>query len=342
MSIVKKLLDLMGGDIEINSTYGEGSDFSISLKQKVVSFEPVGDYENAISKAIEEKEDYLPSFVAPGINILAVDDTEINLSVMRGLLKQTKVNLVCCTSGKEVLRKIEDKHFDIMLIDHRMPEMDGIELLRKIRENKANSNCDTTCIALTANVVEGASENYLREGFDDYMSKPIDGKKLEELLLKYISEDKLVEASEAETGPDLKMAADDSAEPRTDAAGKTDNRSWEAVKLLDEKGIINIANGIEFSGNKVLFLDTLQFFKESIDAKADEIEEFYFRDDLENYSAKVHALKSSAKLIGAMDLSEKARALEEAANNKDIDFIKDNNYELLSEYRSYREILKDV
>ena len=340
MSIVKKLLDLMDGNIEIESTYGEGSEFFISFRQKVVSFEPVGDYEAELSRIIDENEDYVPSFVAPLVNILAVDDTEINLSVIKGLLKQTKVNLVCCTSGKEVLGKLEDEHFDIMLIDHRMPEMDGIELLKRIRENKENSNCDTICIALTANVSDGASSDYIKEGFDEYMSKPVNGKKLESMLLKYIPEEKL--GGEGETPDAGGLATTETQSEEAVANTDMNDSSWAAAVALDEKGIINLSDGIEYSGNRALFIDTLRFFKETIDEKADEIEEYYFQNDLENYSAKVHALKSSAKLIGAMELSERARALEEAANNNDIDFIKDNNYELLSEYRLFKETLKDI
>ncbi|WP_051208731.1 ATP-binding protein [Butyrivibrio sp. WCD3002] len=344
MSIVKKLLDLMDGDIDIKSTYGVGSEFDVKLKQKVVSYEPIGEYKLAIEKAIVEKEDYRPSFVAPGVNVLAVDDTEINLSVMRGLLKQTKVNLVCCTSGKEVLEKLENKKFDIMLIDHRMPEMDGVELLKRIRSNTENENHNSICIALTANVIEGVREIYLNAGFNDYMGKPVNGPDLERMLLKYIPKEKLSDETPDEykkiAGEKVSDKADNSYVPSSDSGD--DGKVWDVIEKLDKDGFISIEDGINFSGSKGLFLDTLRFFKESIDNKADEIEEYYFKDDFKNYSAKVHALKSSARLIGAKNLSDKARELEEAANRDDIDFVRDNNYELISEYRSFREILKDI
>lgn len=336
MSIVKQLLNLMEGDIDVKSTYGVGSEFSFRIKQKVESFEPIGEYEKAIEKLIAEKEDYLPSFKAPDIRILAVDDTEINLTVLQGLLKQTLVKIDTCTSGEAALEKLKDNRYDIMLIDHRMPHMDGIELLKKIRSDTSNDNSKSICIALTANVISGSKEMYLREGFNDYMEKPVIAKKLEDLLLKYIPEDKLKTDSYADVESAEALNSDEQ------AVSCAEDVNWDEIERLDAEGIINIENGIEFSGTKALFIDTLKFFRDSIDDKADEIEEFYFKDDFDNYRTKVHALKSSAKLIGATKLSEKALALEQAAKINEIDFIRENNYELLSEYRSFKDILKDV
>ena len=336
MSIVKQLLNLMEGDIDVKSTYGVGSEFSFRIKQKVESFEPIGEYEKAIEKLIAEKEDYLPSFKAPDIRILAVDDTEINLTVLQGLLKQTLVKIDTCTSGEAALEKLKDNRYEIMLIDHRMPHMDGIELLKKIRSDTSNDNSKSICIALTANVISGSKEMYLREGFNDYMEKPVIAKKLEELLLKYIPEDKLKTDAYADVESAEALNSDEQ------AVSCAEDVNWDEIERLDAEGIINIENGIEFSGTKALFIDTLKFFRDSIDDKADEIEEFYFKDDFDNYRTKVHALKSSAKLIGATKLSEKALALEQAAKINEIDFIRENNYELLSEYRSFKDILKDV
>ncbi len=325
MSIVKQLLDLMGGTIDIKSTYGEGSEFSFVIRQKVVTFEPIGDYKVAIKNSIKEKEKYVPSFIAPAANILAVDDTEINLSVLQGLLKQTKVHLVCCTSGKKALEEIEKENFDIMLIDHRMPEMDGLELLKIIRSKADNKNSKSICIALTANVIEGAAENYIKAGFDDYMSKPVDGKKLEELLKKYIPKDKIFDAIEVDTKEPV-----------------VDEKVEAAIEKIAGTNLLDVDSGIDYTGSKEAYLDTVRVFKESIDTKADELEEYYFKDDFENYGIKVHALKSAAKLIGAMELSEKARLMEEAAKNNDIDYLRDNNYELLSQYRAFKDTLKDI
>ncbi len=346
MSIVKKLLDLMGGEIDIKSTYGKGSEFDVSLKQKVVSFEPIGEYEQAIEKVIEEDEAYIPSFIAPGANILAVDDTEINLTVLKGLLKQTKVNVVCCTSGREVLEIIKGQVFDILLIDHRMPDMDGIELLHAIRDDKENENSRSICIALTANVVQGAAESYLKEGFDGYLSKPVIAKDLEDMLLKYLPEDKISEGNYDDDTQEMGGGSNENsggAEPEgTLEERAADEAFWKAAEALDEKNVINIKNGVEFSGGRDLFKETLKMFKGSIDEKADEIEEYYFQDDYKNYGIKVHALKSAARLIGANELSDRAKALEEAVNNDDIEFIKDNNYELISQYRSLKDLLKDI
>ncbi len=232
---------------------------------------------------------------------------------------------MCCTSGRQALEEINKEHFDVMLIDHRMPEMDGIELLKFIRQNKDNSNFSSICIALTANVIEGAAENYLKVGFDDYMAKPVDGTRLEETLLKYIPKEKLQESDTSETEEVV-----------------IDEKLRDAIKKLGDKNILDVESGIGYAGSMAMFADTLKVFKESIDSKADEIEELYFKDDIENYGIKVHALKSTAKLIGAMELSDKAKALEEAAKNGDIEYIKDNNYELISQYRSFKDTLTDI
>jgi signal transduction histidine kinase/CheY-like chemotaxis protein/HPt (histidine-containing phosphotransfer) domain-containing protein len=341
MSIVKKLLDLMDGHLDIISNYGQGSEFSFSLKQKVVSPEPIGEYQHAIERAIEEEDIYIPALVAPDVNLLVVDDTEINLTVIKGLLKQTRIKITTCTSAKEALAEMEEKHFDIMLIDHRMPEMDGIELLRAIRANKENSNHDSICIALTANVVDGVREMYLKEGFNDYTSKPVDGRKLEAMIASYIPEDKK-KAGTAADRPRERLEPGAATAPTQEDRSAENPGNWKEIEALDAKGVINIADGVAFSGNKPLFYDTLTFFKDSIDSKADEIEELYFKDDFKDYGTKVHALKSSARLIGAKELSAKAKALEDAAGKGDIEFIRDNNYELLSEYRSYKDLLKDI
>ena len=206
-----------------------------------------------------------------------------------------------------------------------MPEMDGIELLKRIRQNKEKSNFSSICIALTANVIEGAAENYLKVGFDDYMAKPVDSTRLEETLLKYIPKEKLQEADLSETEEAV-----------------IDEKLREAIKTLGSKNLLDIESGIGYAGSMAMFADTLKVFKESIDSKADEIEELYFKDDFENYGIKVHALKSAAKLIGAQELSDRAKALEEAAKKNDIDYIRDNNYELISQYRSFKDILIDI
>ena len=189
MSIVRQLLELMDSSLDVSSVYGEGSKFSFDIRQKVVNWEPMGDISKRFSKEASEPEVYHELFHAPDADILVVDDTEVNLSVICNLLKQTLVDVDTASSGKAALSMAKDKHYDIIFIDHMMPDMDGIETLKRI---KAETDTDTTvCIALTANAVSGARERYLEAGFADYLSKPVDGRRLEEMIRKYLPEEKI-------------------------------------------------------------------------------------------------------------------------------------------------------
>ena len=189
MSIVRQLLDLMGSSVNVDSVYGKGSTFSFEIEQKVIGWEPMGDISDRFIKDEDDTAVYHELFQAPDANILVVDDTEVNLSVICNLLKQTRIKINTATSGLSAISLAKEKHFDMIFIDHMMPDMDGIETLKYIREE-----CDCTgcaCIALTANAVSGAREMYLDAGFSDYISKPVDGRRLEEMIRKYLPEDKV-------------------------------------------------------------------------------------------------------------------------------------------------------
>ncbi len=191
MSIVQKFLQLMNSELHVKSEYGKGSTFSFVVNQKAKSWEPIGDFKVAYDKIIQDDGKYTELFTAPDAEILIVDDNDINLVVARNLLKDTHVNIDTASSGKEALVMSQEKKYDIMLIDHRMPEMDGMELLWRIRSEESNPNKDTPSIALTANAFAGARDVYQKSGFEDYLSKPIIGDVLERMLIKYLPEDKV-------------------------------------------------------------------------------------------------------------------------------------------------------
>ena len=189
MSIVRQLLELMDSRLDVESVYGQGSKFSFDIRQKVINWEPMGDISDRFAKESGNAEAYHESFHAPDADILVVDDTEVNLSVFVNLLKQTKVRVDTAGSGKKAISMAGEKSYDIIFIDHMMPDMDGIETLRRIREDKGPG--EPVCIALTANAVSGAREMYLDAGFTDYISKPVDGKRLEDMIRKYLPADKV-------------------------------------------------------------------------------------------------------------------------------------------------------
>ncbi|MBR1627958.1 MAG: response regulator, partial [Lachnospiraceae bacterium] len=329
MSIVKQILDAMESELAIRSVYGSGSEFSFIVKQKVASWEKIGRYEYSAERVALKHSSYRPEFVAPDAKLLYVDDTEMNLMVLTGLLEQTKVQMDTAASGAQALELLNKTKYDVLLIDHRMPGMDGVELLSHIKSDSENMNQNTPSIALTANVVEGEREICIRAGFDDYLEKPVNGKRLEAMLRKYLPKEKLKEntLSEKEEGKSEGNAAPEN--PK-DENGSDENA---ALARLRDEGIINLDDGIEYAGSFDLYVKTLAFFRDSIEKKADEIEELYRSEDIPNYTIKVHALKSTAKVIGAYDLSEKARLLEIAGNEGDMDFIRENHAPTMALYR---------
>ncbi len=188
LSITKQLVELMQGDIQVESKYGEGSCFTVLLPQEVMDETPMGSledsYKNEVAKRREEKVTNRIQF--PEMEVLAVDDNELNLMVVEELLKDTGLSMSFAHSGTECLEMCKTKKFDLILMDHMMPEPDGVQTLHLLREDKHGINRDTTVIALTANAIAGAREEYLEMGFSDYLSKPIDVNKLEEMILRHL------------------------------------------------------------------------------------------------------------------------------------------------------------
>ena len=195
MSITKQLLDLMDSRLHVESVYGKGSTFSFAVEQPVIRWEPIGSlaerYEAGSARAA-----YHESFHAPDARVLVVDDTPVNLAVIRGLLKKTRVQVVTASSGKEALNLATEETFDIFFIDHMMPEMDGVETLRELK--KLPGLAGKPYIALTANSISGAREMYLAAGFSDYLTKPVDSKKLEKLIIEYLPPEKVKAPTAAE------------------------------------------------------------------------------------------------------------------------------------------------
>ncbi|MBO6215042.1 MAG: EAL domain-containing protein, partial [Lachnospiraceae bacterium] len=192
LAITSSLLNMMNGTINVSSTYGEGSTFSILLPQRVMSKDAIGNLESRFRSINDTHHRYEKSFVAPDARILVVDDTAVNLTVIKGLLKQTLLGIDTASGGAEALELIAENEYDLILLDYRMSNMDGTETLHRIREDKSHKNQDTPVIVLTANALSGAKEKFIEEGFDDYLSKPVSGEKLEATLRRYLPAEKLV------------------------------------------------------------------------------------------------------------------------------------------------------
>lgn len=186
LAITKQLLALMDGDVFVESEVNKGSVFTVIIPQGITDKKPVGKF----SRTIEVKKNgYKESFTAPTAKVLVVDDVPMNIKVVQALLKKTQINIDTTTNGNEAFEMCKNKKYDVILMDHMMPEPDGIATLKMIREEGLNK--DSCVIVLTANAINGVEKEYLEVGFADYMSKPVKGEVLEKMLMKYLPKDKL-------------------------------------------------------------------------------------------------------------------------------------------------------
>lgn len=322
MNITKRLLDLMGSRLEVESVYGEGSTFAFVVEQRVVNWSPIGDFEQAYRRTVSYHHAYHERFTAPEAEVLVVDDTKMNLTVMKGLLKTTKVKLDEAESGAECLALTERKKYDVIFLDHRMPGMDGVETLVSLRMQMHGKNSETPVICLTANAVSGAREWYLERGFNDYLTKPVDGQQLEAMLIKYLPPERVVL-----TGA---------------CAFKGESEGGLPAWLLSSKAlesVLDVKTGLTYCGSAEDYLAVLRVFQESAAQNADEIERLFKAKDWKNYTTKVHALKSSARIIGATELSDRAKRLEDAGDRLYVEEIEKDTPMLLALYRASGEAL---
>ena len=192
LAITKGLLDMMGGRISVKSEYGKGSVFTITIPQRIIDDDPIGNWQDRYEETINEKEKHIEEFYAPSGHILVVDDTTVNLIVVQSLLKRSQLMIDTAVSGHEMLEKAVQTKYDVILLDQRMPQMDGVEALHKLREIKDGPNIETPVICLTADAISGARERYIAEGFNDYLTKPIDGPELEKMLITYLPKEKVL------------------------------------------------------------------------------------------------------------------------------------------------------
>ena len=321
MNITQRLLKMMNSKLEVESVYGEGSTFSFVIDQKVVNWEPLGNFEETYRHMLGKRKEYHEKFTAPKAKILVVDDTQLNLAVVKGLLKQTKIQIETAESGYECLHLVTKEHYDIIFLDHRMPGIDGLETLQQMRKLPGNLNDETPVIALTANAVSGAREQYMAAGFSSYISKPISPSELETMIIKYLPPDKVT---------------------LTDAPLEDDTDDKKLPEWLSKVDGLNVKEGVEHCGSVDAYLDTLTIFAESVKSGVKEIADFYRNADWKSYTTKVHALKSSARVIGADELSERARRLEDAGNSGYVNEIKDGTAALLELYMSYESKLASL
>ncbi|MCR4715996.1 MAG: response regulator [Lachnospiraceae bacterium] len=196
LSLTNKLVELMEGSIDVKSVYGQGSTFTVAIPQKIVNKKPIGDFDKKYQAYIKSSNKDVKIPKMPEAKILVVDDVEMNIKVFKGLLKKTKAKIDDAISGEECISKVFEKKYDIIFLDHMMPEMDGVETLKHIQNMESHKNVDTPVVVLTANAIAGAREEYMKDGFVDYISKPVQQEELLSMICKYIPSELVIKDEE--------------------------------------------------------------------------------------------------------------------------------------------------
>ncbi len=333
MTIVIRLLEMMGSQLEVSSEYGRGSEFSFTVRQGVDDIRPIGKYDDYIVSEGRQSGD--ASLFLRGSRILVVDDHDMNLKVVKNLMKIYGITPDLASSGKEALELVRDKQYDIIFLDHMMSGMDGIETLKKMQERKLLTRA-TTIIALTANAVVGARETYLKAGFDDYLSKPIEVEQLEQKLLTYLPQDNIrhrtVEKKNRVLPSDGKKT-DNGMIVLEFAPRKKEERPKEENSKLEELGI-SLEEGLKHSaGDKELYYELLEDYVKAAGEKSILLDRLFREADWEQYRIHIHSVKSTSGTVGAMKIFEEALGLEDAAKQKDEAYITKHHREFLKHFR---------
>ena len=313
LNLTKQLLDMMGGSVQVESTYGKGSVFTVRLLQQVSDEKPLGDFEKLYKEHVNVVDAARERFEAPEARVLVADDMQMNLKVFVGLLKSTNIQIDTAINGAEALELVQKQHYDVIFLDHMMPVMDGVEAFRRMKSQLSNPNINTPVVMLTANAVAEARNGYMDEGFSDYLAKPIREEVLLATLKKFLPKNL------------VKVVGEEAA---TESGTVTTHKSQMALS-----DYLDTATGLAYCMNDQ------NFYREMLDEyvkseKTKELKEYFEKGDFEYYRITVHAIKSTSLTIGATKVSEDAKALEMACKESNLDFVKQNHETFMEEYKS--------
>lgn len=324
MSITRQLLTLMGSKLQVESVYGEGSRFFFVLQQEIRNREAIGNLEQRI---IEQQHDiYRVSFVAPDARILLVDDHVTNRKVCKALLRDTQIQVDEAMGGYECIEKVKNARYDLILLDHMMPDLDGIETLHRLHNMGLVEKNHPPVIAMTANAIVGAEEMYISEGFTDFLSKPIRSEKMEEMLVHYLPEELVSKPVERVSAPPRQKKD----LPQVDGV----DTQYALLNLQDEE----------------LFEELIMEFVTTAKKDASDLEGFYqrlgeptdFEENMRQYRVKVHAMKNSAATIGALQVSALAKTLEYGARDHQMEIIESIHGIFLKQWVELVEALNEA
>ncbi|WP_274968793.1 ATP-binding protein [Succinimonas amylolytica] len=358
LAISKNLVNMMGGNLQVVSEYGRGTTFTFDILTKSRDMSPVGEMSMILSEGIFSQDVFKASFTLKNTRILIVDDNDLNLKVVSGILAPYKATVETATCGAEALIKCAKTRYDLIFMDHMMPVMDGVEAAGMIR--KMPFGDVTPIVALTANALSGAAQEYRRLGFQDFLSKPVDPYEMDQVLRRTLPSEMLVP----------NPAADDTIGHPVNSSQNESDTTWTGPALSAASAAPSGGTGAPFShlscelsetdsaaGHEVpgLLVDTRvglrycmnnrDFYRKMLDTfvtlnPIDEIDSLFKAEDWSNYQVKVHALKSSALTVGARVLSELARGIEQAVRVNDIGYALQHHQELCDVFRETRDLIK--
>ncbi|MCM1267730.1 MAG: response regulator [Bacteroidales bacterium] len=317
MNITMSLLSLMDGDMKVESEYGKGSTFTVTIPQRIVCDEPTGDFESIRSGQEQKKKARGQNFEAPGARVLVVDDNAMNLTVFTSLLKRTRMQITTASSGKECLALVKENPYHIIFMDHMMPEMDGIETLHEIQNMADHPNKETPVIVLTANAVAGAREAYLKEGFVDFLTKPIDGDILEQAVETYLPKDLVSHTAVSE-------------------------KTSEKPGILAESGQmaaygISLENGLSHAQeDEETYLGLVRLFLKEKE-KQSLMQGYIDAGNMKDYAILVHGLKGNARTLGADALADTAFTHEKESKAGNASYVAAHFDELLALWEKAQE-----
>ena len=315
--ISKSFVEMMGGSIGLDSEFGTGTTFTIAIP--LVAGDP--------SKVRHDADVHVQSICAPQAKILVVDDNEFNLKVAHGLLELFEIDADTASSGKEALNLVTEKDYDIVFMDHMMPEMDGIETTAAIRALGGKFG-EQNIVALTANAIHGAREMFLENGFNGFLSKPIEMADLTRTLVEWLPSEKVKEKTlskdaGADAGADAgKTGAGAGASESGSPGTAADSSFWETIGTVDE---IDVEIGLRrFNDLKEMYRESLKLFFEKLPLDSEKLHRQLSEKDYPMFAISVHAIKSTLASIGASELSDSAFRLEMASKNSEIDYCENH------------------
>lgn len=311
------MLKTMGAKLDIQSKIMEGTTVSFEVKQKVIDWRMVGNIKDAIDPAKFVGNRNAESFKAPKARLLVVDDSSVNLMIATDFLAKTEVGIDTAESGEEAVELSKENKYDIVYVDHMMPGMDGIETMRHIKGDADSLNGSTPIIVLTANVVPGAREEYIKEGFTDFIGKPFSQVKLEQSVLDNLPKNKVSRVENTDEGLSVNETPDYD----------------EVVAEINKVSGISVVSGFEAAGGLPLYKKVVEEFVVTGQSRGEVLDMYYEQEDVANYTIQVHALKSTARLIGANEMSKLAQELEAYGKENNLSEIKKKHQTLMDMYR---------